>query len=130
MEKVRGTIIDGRLENVRYRQYQLQQLHLALRSGAEQLQDAICKDSGISKTIAKTEFYLAMDSVNKAYETLDFDQALKDEYLIKKGKDNLNSRSGLGVVAFRPSKHSRFYSIVTIVAMAIAAKNSLYLEVC
>ncbi|EPE34796.1 ALDH-like protein [Glarea lozoyensis ATCC 20868] len=128
MEKVRGTIIDGRLENVRYRQYQLQQLHLALRNGAEQLQDALCKDSGISKTIAKTEFYLAMDSVNKAYETLDFDQALKDEYLIKDGKDNLNSRSGLGVIAFRPGTHSRLYSIVTVVAMAIAAKNALYLE--
>lgn len=129
MELIRGSIIDGRVENVRYRQNQLHLLHTALRTNADRLCEAISKDTPVSKTAAEQEFYLAMDSINKAYETLDFDHALKQEYLVKEGKDNLSRRAGLGLIAIRPGTHSRLYSSVAPLAMAIAAGNCVYLEV-
>lgn len=129
MEAIRGSVIDGRVENVRYRQNQLQQLHAALRINADRVCDAISKHAYSSKTASEREFYLAMDSVNKAYGTLDFDHALKEEYLVKEGKDNLSRKVGLGLIAIRPGTHSRLYSIVTPLSMAIAAGNCVFLEV-
>ena len=129
MELIRGSIIDGRVENVRYRQNQLHQLHASLRTNVDKVCEAISKDAHFSKAAPEREFYLAMDSINKAYETLDFHHSLEEEYLVKEEKDNLWRRTGLGLIAIRPGTHSRLYSIVTPLAMAIAAGNCVYLEV-
>jgi acyl-CoA reductase-like NAD-dependent aldehyde dehydrogenase len=129
MEVLRGAVIDGRAENVRYRQNQLHQLHASLRDNTERICDAISQDQRTAKEHAEIEFFLAMDSVTKAYEALDFESSLQAEYLVKEGKDNLLRRVGVGLVAIRPGNHNRFYSTVTPLAMAIAAGNCVLLEV-
>lgn len=126
---LRASVEEGRSENVRYRQDQLQALHAALRESAAAITTAIAADSRCSPQSADTEFYLGTDALKKAYESLNFEQSLKDEYMVAHGKNNLGRRVALGLVAIRPSRHSRFHSVLTPLVAAIAAGNCVLLEV-
>ncbi|TVY32179.1 Aldehyde dehydrogenase family 3 member B1 [Lachnellula subtilissima] len=125
---LRSAVIDGRTENVRHRQNELLKLHSGLRGKSSSICDAISKDSGVSASDAQKEFVLAMDAVQKMYETLHFEKSLEDEYLVKEGKDHLSRKVGVGIVAIRPTKHTRLYSIASPLAAAIAAGNCVLLE--
>ena len=129
IDTLRSAVIDGRTENVRHRQNELLKLDSGLRKNSSSTCDAISKDSGGSASDAQKEFVLAMDAVQKMYETLDFEKSLEDEYLVKEGKDNLSRRVRIGIVAIRPTNHTRLYSIVSPLAAAIAAGNCVLLEV-
>jgi acyl-CoA reductase-like NAD-dependent aldehyde dehydrogenase len=129
LETLRGAVADGRTRNVRYRQNELHNLHAALRGSRTEITKAIALDSSSFIEVADTEFFLAMDSISQAYNTLNFDQLMKEEYNVKYGKDNLNRVVEFGLVVLRPTTHSRFYSIVTPLAAAIAAGNTVLLEV-
>ncbi|TVY12938.1 Aldehyde dehydrogenase family 3 member B1, partial [Lachnellula arida] len=128
IDTLRSAAIDGRTENVRHRQNELLKLHSGLSGMSSSICDAISKDSGVSASDAEKEFVLAMDAVQKIYETLDFERSLEDEYLVKEGKDNLSRMVGVGIVAIRPINHTRLYSIVCPLAAAIAAGNCVLLE--
>jgi acyl-CoA reductase-like NAD-dependent aldehyde dehydrogenase len=130
-ELLRAAAIDGRTTNIRYRQNELQSLHAALRNDAESICAAIQNDwqSSGANAESEAEYYLAMDAVAHFYEVLDFDKALKDEYMISTGEDNPNRRVGKGVVVIRPTNHTRFYSVICPLAAAIAAGNCVCLEV-
>lgn len=129
LKNLRSSVAEGRAENVRYRQNELYSLHSALRENAELLCEAIAKDYAGSPTKAETEFFLTMDAARGAYERLDFDKSLKEEYSVKFGKDNSERRAALGLVAIRPSTHSRFYSTVTPLVAALEAGNCVIIEV-
>jgi hypothetical protein len=129
IERLRASITEGRPESVRFRQNEFQRLHAALRENSASICDAISKEESCSIADAEKEFYLTMDALRTFYETLDFDQLLKQEYLVKEGKDNRNRRVGLGLVAIRPSSHSQFYSVLVPLSAAIAAGNCVILEV-
>ena len=126
---LRAAVEEGRPENVRYRQDQHHALHAALRENAAAICTAITDDSGCSPEEADAEFYLGMDVVKKSYNCLNFEQSLKDEYSVAHGKDNIRRRAAFGLVAIRPSKHSRFLSILAPLVAAIAAGNCCLLEV-
>jgi acyl-CoA reductase-like NAD-dependent aldehyde dehydrogenase len=128
-EVLRASVTEGRPENVRYRQNELYSLHSALRENPELICDAIAKDYAGSREKAETEFYLAMDAVRISYEKLDFDKALEVEYSVKFGKDNTKRRAALGLVHIRPTRHSRFYSVITPLVAALEAGNCIFVEV-
>lgn len=129
IERLQMAVIDGRTENVRYRQDQLQGLHKALRDEAGAICAALSRDSPSSTAEVEAEFYLAMDAVRHFYESLDFERALEEEYSVAHGKNNEGRRLGVGLVVIRPTSHTRFYSIVTPLAAAISAGNCVILEV-
>ena len=129
LDILRAAVIDRRTENVRWRQNEFQRLHAALREKVDVICEAISKDASSSIADSQKEFYLTMDAIRQSYETLDFDRLLKEEYSIKDGKDNLSRRVGLGLVVIRPTRHTRFYSILTPLVAAIAAGNCVLLEV-
>lgn len=129
IERLQMSVVDGRTENGRYRQDQLQSLHRILREEAGQICAALQADSRASASEAEAEYYLAMDAARHFYETLNFEKDLEEEYSVARGKDNLNRRLGVGLVAIRPTSHTRFYSVVTPLAAAIAAGNCVLLEV-
>jgi acyl-CoA reductase-like NAD-dependent aldehyde dehydrogenase len=128
LDTLRAAVTDGRTENVRWRQNEFQRLHAALREMVDTICEAISKDASPSMADAQKEFYLTMDAIRHSYETLDFDRLLKEEYSVKDGKDNLERRVGLGLLVIRPTRHTRFYSILTPLAAAIAAGNCVLLE--
>jgi acyl-CoA reductase-like NAD-dependent aldehyde dehydrogenase len=130
IERLRASITEGRTESIRFRQDEFQRLHAALRENSAQICDAISKDESCSTAASEKQFYLTMDALRTFYETLDFDQLLKEEYLVKEGKDNRNRRVGVGLVAIRPGSHSLFYSVLVPLGAAIAAGNCVLLEVC
>jgi acyl-CoA reductase-like NAD-dependent aldehyde dehydrogenase len=126
--RLRGARIDGRTENVRYRQSQLQYLHRELASIANDLRGAIRKDANFSESEANVEFAAGMTCVKRAYESLDFDQALEDEYNPTKGLDYPHRRAALGIVYVRPAKAFPFYNILAPVSAAIAAGDCVLLQ--
>ncbi|KAK3685688.1 Aldehyde/histidinol dehydrogenase [Podospora appendiculata] len=128
MERLEEAAVDGRTENIRYRQQQLQTLHQTLRAEASAICNALSQETRCPPAEAETEFYLGMDAVRHFYDGLDFDRALEDEYRVASAKDHPGRRVGVGMVIIRPTDHSRFYSIVTPLAAAISAGNCVVLE--
>ncbi|KAL9088939.1 MAG: hypothetical protein Q9165_005996 [Trypethelium subeluteriae] len=126
--QLRAAKIDGRTENVRFRQNELQNLHKALGDNADVICEAIQKDAQGPRVEVDSEYYLGMLAVRDAYQSLDFDNELREEYLIAKNKDNEKRRVGYGIILIRPTTHTRFFSIVAPVALAIAAGNCVLLE--
>jgi acyl-CoA reductase-like NAD-dependent aldehyde dehydrogenase len=126
---LRGAVIECRFENVRYRQDQLHALYAALRENSGAIREALEKHSRCTVAETESEFYLTMDAVQKSYESLDFEDALNQEYLVTKGENNTGRRVGIGLIVIRPQRHSRFYSIVSPVVAALAAGNCILLEV-
>lgn len=129
IERLQTAVVDGRTENGRYRQDQLQSLHKILTEEAGHICAALQADCRASASEVEAEYYLAMDAVRHFYETLDFEKDLEVEYSIARGKDNPNRRLGVGLVVIRPTSHTRLYSVVTPLAAAIAAGNCVLLEV-
>ncbi|KAH8197353.1 hypothetical protein TruAng_008483 [Truncatella angustata] len=129
IERLQLAVIDGRTENIRYRQNQIHSLHAALRNEAGLVCSALARDSQASPAEVETEYYLAMDTIRHWYETIDFAEEHKKEYLpVTEGKDNTTRRLGVGLVIIRPTSHTRFYSVVAPLAAAIAAGNCVILE--
>jgi len=129
---LRASVTDGRARHIRYRQNELQNLHSALCSSSTELIDAIKSDSLSSdalKGVAEQEFFLALDSIRQAYDSLDFNHSIKQEYNVKNGEDNSTRTVDFGLVVLRPGQWSHFYSVVTPLAAAIAAGNCVLLEV-
>ena len=126
--QLRAAKIDGRTENVRYRQTQLQNLHKSLRDNADTICKAIQDDAQGPRVEVDTEYYMAMLAIRDANKSLDFSKELTEEYLIAKNKNNESRRIGYGIVLIRPTTHTRFFSIVAPLALAIAAGNCLLLE--
>ncbi|KAJ0116118.1 ldehyde dehydrogenase [Diaporthe amygdali] len=128
IDRLQASVVDGRTENGRYRQDQLQRLHRTLREEASQIIAALVADSKFSSSEVDAEYYLGMEAVRHFYDSLDFEKDLKEEYSVTRGEDNLGRRIGAGLVVIRPTTHTRFYSIVTPLAAAIAAGNCVILE--
>ncbi|KAI9713025.1 MAG: hypothetical protein M1820_001010 [Bogoriella megaspora] len=126
--RIQAANIDGRTENARYRQNELQALHKVLRENADAICDAIQKDAQGPKVEVDAEYYMGMLAVRDAYKSLDFDQELKEEYQIARGKDNAERRIKYGIVLIRPTTHTRFFSIVSPLALALATGNCVLLE--
>lgn len=129
VQRLQLAAIDGRTENMRYRQGQLQALHSSLRTEAGAICEALIKDTQASKAEVETEYFLAMDSVRHFYDSLNFEEEHQKEYSVTHGKDNAGRRLGIGLVVIRPTSHTKLFSIVSPLAAAISAGNCVVLEV-
>lgn len=131
IQRLQESVIDGRTENVRYRQNQLQSLHAALCSSADLICNSIAEDTqvGSSNTEVETEYYLSTNAVKHFYEGLVFEKSINEEYLVATGGDNPQRKVGYGLVIIRPTTHTRLYSIVCPLAAALAAGNIVVIEV-
>ncbi|KFY95371.1 hypothetical protein V500_02822 [Pseudogymnoascus sp. VKM F-4518 (FW-2643)] len=130
IQHLQESVIDGRTENVRYRQNQLQSLHAALCSSADLICNSIAEDTQVesSNTEVETEYYLSTNAVKHFYEGLGFEKSINEEYLIATGVDNPQRKVGYGLVIIRPTTHTRLYSIVCPLAAALAAGNIVIIE--
>jgi len=133
LNQVRATVTEGTLENVRHRQILLHSLHAALRENTDSIIAAIQQDLNGSddqrKAEAEAEFYLTMRIVQGFYNSLEFEKSIKQEYLLSASLDNIDRRSGFGLVAIRPATHTRFNCIISPLAAAISAGNCICLVV-
>ena len=128
---IRSSVIDGRMQNVHYRQRILLQLHESLLENYTVICDAIRKDSGFSESEAHVEYHCALQHIKSLFRerSLDFDQCLQDEYSVAKGVDFAAREVAIGLVLIRPIAYTRFYSIIAPLATAIASGNCVLLEV-
>lgn len=121
--------IDGRAQNIRYRQNQFHRLHLALLQHIQDLKHAISSDSGHSSEETQAEICLALRDVREHHASLDLERDLREEYRIANGADNPDRRTGVGIVYVVPTNHTLFYSVIAALSAALAAGNCIILEV-
>jgi acyl-CoA reductase-like NAD-dependent aldehyde dehydrogenase len=129
LKRLRASVIDGRAQNSRFKQKQLYSLHAELLVQANAICKAIAEDTQNSAVEVETEFYLTMTALRHFYESIDFDQDLKEEYLVTKSMDNTSRRVGAGIVVIRPTTYTRLFSMIVPIAAAIAAGSCILLEV-
>lgn len=126
---VHGAALDGRTASVRFQQSQLLALHAKLQGLQGEACRAIVSDRGVAVAEAEVECAITILAVKEYYESIDFDQCVEREYRIAEGQNSPDRRIGFGVVLIRPTKHTRWYSIVATAAAAITAGNTLAIEV-
>ncbi|GES64003.1 aldehyde dehydrogenase PutA [Aspergillus terreus] len=120
--------IDGRCQNIRYRQNQLHRLQSALVQHVEDLREAIQKDSDNSAEEVQAEICLALSEIRTHYLPLSLEKDLEQEYRVANGKDNADGKRGAGIVYIVPCSHTMFYSIISALSASIAAGNCVILE--
>ncbi|KAJ5912896.1 aldehyde dehydrogenase PutA [Penicillium tannophilum] len=120
--------IDGRMHSIRYRQTQFHRLQSALVQHIEEIKDAILEESGHFLEEVSAEICLALDEIRTHYTSLDLDKDLQEEYSIAHGKDRRGGRRGAGIVYIIPIDHTLFYSVISVLAAALAAGNCIILE--
>lgn len=125
-----STAHDGRGRNARYRQNQLYFLHKFLRTNTDKIRSAIKKDTSPTESELDIELGLSLAVIRNFYEKINFKQSIVDEYRVAKNQDNSQARIPYGIVLLRPTAHTRFYSIISATATALAAGNVVLLEVC
>lgn len=129
LSRILAANIDGRTQNTRYRQSQLQKLQSALVGHIADIQDAIHADSGHTRIEVRAEIVLALQELRAHYSCLSLEKDLSAEYRIAQGKDNPDGVRGVGIVYIVPSVHTPFYSIISALSAALAAGNCVILEV-
>lgn len=133
LDQLHATVIDGRTENIRYRQKEILKLYNTLHENTSTILSSISQDAeSVSPKIrfeSESEYWLAINAVEQQYKALDFDASLKQEYSIARGVDNKGRRAGKGLVVIRPTTHTRFYSVISSLVTAIAAGNCVAVEV-
>lgn len=129
IKRVRAAAIDGRTSNWRFVQSQLKVLHQSLLDSREEILDVVASTPFTTEAEAEVEYYMTIATVSEHYDGINFDQAIDDEYKIARGENNVERRVGYGVVVVRPTSHTRFYSIISAVACAIATGNTFVVEV-
>jgi acyl-CoA reductase-like NAD-dependent aldehyde dehydrogenase len=129
LQRLRASVIDGRAQNSRFKLKQLYSLHAELLVQANAICTAIAEDTQNSAAEVETEFYLTMTALRHFYESIDFGQDLKEEYLVTKNMDNTSRRVGAGIVVIRPTTYTRLFSMIVPIAAAIAAGSCVLLEV-
>lgn len=128
LQNVREASVDRRMQNVLYRQVQLERLQSVLVSNAKSIQTGMMKDGGYTAVEAQIEYVLSLHSLKEYYQALDPIESLKDEYAIARGKDAQNLE-GVGIIYIVPATYSMFYSVVVAVSAALAAGNCVVVEV-
>lgn len=77
----------------------------------------------------KIEFCLALQAIANAYESINPEQQLEEEYSVKKRQDDLTAREPVGVVVVEPAAHAWFHGLISALAVSIAAGNCVIIQV-
>ncbi|RAK97979.1 aldehyde dehydrogenase PutA [Aspergillus ibericus CBS 121593] len=127
-QRIIAAEIDGRCQNIRYRQNQFHRLQSVLVQNIDLIKDAIAADSGHSEEEVRAEICLAVKEIRTHYASLDLKKDLEVEYRVAHGKDNTDGRRGVGIVYVVPCSHTMFFSVIAALSAAIAAGNCVILE--
>ncbi|KAE8346124.1 hypothetical protein BDV24DRAFT_158921 [Aspergillus arachidicola] len=120
--------IDGRTENVRYRQQQFHRLHKAIITSLTEIKEALVRDSGHQHHEVQAELHQALREITTHYRSLNLEEAIGKEYRVAHGQDNRDGRRGVGIVYIIPGGHNLFYSLVACISAAVAAGNCIVVE--
>ena len=126
---IRGAVIDGRLDNIRYRQDQLTKLHRTLVSSSQDIVDILIQDTQCTLSEAKFEVAQALSCLRTHYDSLDFSAALEQEYQVTHGLDFSERRKAVGVVSIKPARFTPLFSTIAPLTAALASGNCIILEV-
>ncbi|PIG80018.1 aldehyde dehydrogenase PutA [Aspergillus arachidicola] len=120
--------IDGRTDNVRYRQRQFHRLQASILQHLTELKEAISQDLGHSEEEVQTEVCLSLKEIRSHYSSLNFEKSVQVEYRVARGEDNVDRKKGAGIVYIIPSTHTIFYSVIAALSAALAAGNCIIVE--
>lgn len=125
-----STSHEGRGRTPRYRQSQLLFMHKYLQTNVDRIRTAIKRDTTTTESQVDVEVAMSLAVIRRLYDQIDFKETIKDEFRIAREENNLDARIPYGIVLLRPATHTRFFSIISAAAAALAAGNVVLLEVC
>ncbi|KAJ5095068.1 hypothetical protein N7532_007359 [Penicillium argentinense] len=128
LQRILAANIDGRTQNTRYRQSQLQSLQSTLVTHLPEFQDAIRTDSGHTTREVRAEIILALQELRTHYASLSLSKDLEVEYRIARGKDSPDASVGVGIAYIVPTGHTLFFSLISALTAAVAAGNCVVVE--
>lgn len=123
IERLRAAAVDGRAQNVFFRQTQLERLCKGLLKDEEALRRAMITDSKYTESEAISVLHAAVQTIKDHYAALHPQRALEEEYRIAHGKDASDNDVPFGLVYIEPEAHTLLYSVCAPLAAAIAAGN-------
>ena len=127
---LQATANTRRCHNSFFRQEQLKALHDVLRTRSSDIVTAIRKDNDVTSVEATTQCALALSIIKQHYEAINPGKELEKQYRITEGENARDRREPCGVVYIEPDlKHTPFFSIVVVLAAAVAAGNCVALKV-
>lgn len=126
--KIRSAAIDGRALNPIFRKTRLKKLHDALSDKASEIQDAIASDTGHSPAEVQVEYWLAMRQLTQAFDAINTDRALHDEYAVSRGQDVPGGREAVGIVVIQAARHAFLSCLMSALVPALAAGNCVIVE--
>lgn len=101
-------------------------MYRRLRDDAEALCNAVASDRKCLAAAAEAEYRLTMDGIRKIHDQLQ--NFAKKRNSSRTEQESSSQRLAVGLVAIRPTNHSRLYSILIALCAAIAAGNCVLLE--
>ena len=122
---VRSAAIDGRARNPYYRKAQLGKLYEGIIRHEKEIEEAIFKDHGGTAAEIKAEFWLALQCLSDAHNSINVDRELQDEYAIANAKDAPNAQEAVGIVVIQPASHAFLLCLVSALAPALATGNCI-----
>ena len=127
---LQATANTRRCHNSFFRKEQLKALHDVLRTRSSDIVTAIRKDTDVTRVEAITQCALALSILKEHYDTIIPEKELKDQTRITEGKNARDRQEPCGVAYIEPDlKHTPFFSIVVVLAAAVAAGNCVALKV-
>ncbi|KAL3471862.1 aldehyde dehydrogenase PutA [Aspergillus californicus] len=120
--------IDGRAQNIRYRQTQFHRLQSVLVQHIDKIKSAIRTDSGNATEEVQAEICYALKELRTHYLSLNLEEDLEREYRVANGKDNEDATRGTGIVYVIPGTHTMFFSAISALTAAVAAGNCVIIE--
>lgn len=123
LARLRAAAIDGRSQNVYFRQEQLERLCKGLLDEESALRQAMIEDCYYSASEAITVLHASVQAIKIVYAGLHPDQSLKQEYRTAHGKDVADGKVPFGMVYIEPEAHTLLYSICAPLSAALAAGN-------
>jgi acyl-CoA reductase-like NAD-dependent aldehyde dehydrogenase len=129
ISNLRSAAVDGRLSNPIFRKAQLQKLHEKLSQNSAEIQTTIQRDTGHSKAEVVAEYWLAVKLVKDAYDGLNQDASLKDEYRIARSQNAANGREPVGIVVVEAARHAYLFCLLSALVPALAAGNCIVVKV-
>lgn len=120
---LQAAAIDGRAQNVYFRQTQLERLCKGLLAEEAALRQAMISDSQYMQSEAIAVLHAAVQTVKDHYASLQPAEALEREYRLAHGKDAADDERPFGLVYVEPEAHTLLYSVSAPLSAAIAAGN-------
>ncbi|KAF2966931.1 hypothetical protein GQX73_g6656 [Xylaria multiplex] len=106
----------------------LKHIHDALFKNGAAIRQAMLEDTRYRSIEVDLEYWLALECLAKHFDAIDPESDLNCEYAITRGEDLVEGTEPIGVVVIKPATHCFLYCLVSALAPALSAGNTIIIQ--